>query len=586
MSSNQSNVSRKMANMSSANVAKDVQDLIAKGYTEVDNKLLQTLRKKYSDNDIVDTIIEQLADRVALIREKAEKFGRAILKHSNANIPFHTLLNKAIAYKNHPKFKLSDAEFEFFNKFLHQTLQGRKDENGQLMINPINTNLSRVFGAYESQMESMNVEQGDMQYVQQILRQHAASRPLHANIVMQSMMYRDMAPEAITGQYDSTKHNAACHISAVIAAMFLPKIELFEEMFLRANIAYIVRCRYEKSNKMTQADYKLMYALVSDPNDIVCDIESPFKDLLNRVMLQETLWQSVYALRNGRYYDCQSTQFMAAVDNCKISTVDAPDTIYLGDEATVMRRLLQAFSLRPIIVNTTPIFGNTVLNNNANFPVNVNRVTAIPMITVRLPILTNKDTEPVSLVDSLNAPQYHFENGGLVPKVQTIIYTRGVVIYHVARRVVNPDFRTIIEPSNWVQSLPTISGYERVNPREVTAEPFIDIGYDTEDKPLQRLYLRSVVAVNVNPAMPDLIVGTSALFVRQNEYVFGANATKYSMYNPQMAAIRAFSDEAEDKYQFQPPYVYLTESSEDKQYMSFYHLSAKYGTIYIYSENK
>ena len=52
-----------------------------------------------------------LALRV-MLEEKAEKFGRAVLKHSEANVPLHTLLKKAAAYKNHPKFNLSDAEFE------------------------------------------------------------------------------------------------------------------------------------------------------------------------------------------------------------------------------------------------------------------------------------------------------------------------------------------------------------------------------------------------------------------------------------------------------------------------------------------
>lgn len=576
MSSNQSNVSRKLTNAGPTNITKDVQALIAEGHTHVDVNLLRKLREKYSDNDVVDEIIEQLGDRVALIKEKAEKFGRAVLKHADANVPLHTLLKKAAGYKNHPKFNLSDAEFEFFKKYLHQTLQGRKDDDGNMVITPINTNLSRVLGTYESHFDGLNVEQADMQYVQQIIRQHSSSRPLHANVVMQSMMYRDLAAEAITGEYDATKHNAACHINPVLAAMFLPKIDLFEETFIKANIAFIVRCRYEKTNKMTQADYKLMNALVSDPNDVVCDIENPFKDLLNRVMLQETLWQAVYALRNGRYFDCQSAQFATAIDNCKISSQDAPDTIYLGDEATIVRRLLQAFSFRPLMVSTTPIFGTTVVNNSMNFPVNLNRVTSMPMITVRLPVLTSNDNGAVSLQDSLNAPQYHFENGVLVPKVQSIIYTRGVLIYHVARRIVNPRYTTMVD-GNWTQSLPTISGYERVNPRPVVAEPYTDIGN-------QRLYLRSVVAVNVNPAMQDLIVGTCALFIRQTEFVFGANTTKYGMYNPQMAAIRRFTNGNESEYEYQAPFTLLEAENADKPHQSFEHLSSRYGTIYIYAE--
>ena len=295
-----------------------------------------------------------------------------------------------------------------------------------------------------------------------------------------------------------------------------------------------------------------------------------------------TLWSwganysGILGLGNRTYYS--SPKQVGALTNwSKISAQDSPDTIYLGDEATVVRRLLQAFSFRPLIVSTMPVFGTTVVNNSVNFPVNMNRVTAIPMITVRLPVLTSQDNGPVSLIDALNAPQYHFENGVLVPKIQSIIYTRGVLIYHVARRIVNPEYKTIVEPSNWIQTLPTISGYEKVNPRQVTAEQFTDINN-------QRLYLRSVVALNVNPAMTDLIVGTCALFVRQTEFVFGGNATKYGMYNPQMSAIRRFTNGNDTEMEYQAPFTLLEDYNENKQYQSFEHLASRYGTIYIYAE--
>jgi hypothetical protein len=568
--------------MTPIDVSKDVQNLIAEGTTEINTKVLNTLRQKHSDNDIVDAIVEGLSERVEAIRNKADKFARAIIKHSG-NVPLHVLLKKALAYRNNPnaKISLTDSEFEFFKKHLYNALQGRRDETGQLMVAPVNTNIGRALGTYEMQFEGLNVEQGDVQHVQNILRQYSLSKPTYANVRIQSILYRDMAFEAISGQYDPTKHNAACTVSPVLAAMFLPKIDLFEETFLHANIAYIVRCRYEKVNRLTQADFKLLYSMISDPNDIVCDMESPFKDLLNRVLLQETVWQSVYALRSGRYYDCTAAAFSGAIDNCKIANIDAPDMIYQGDEGTVIRRLFQAFSLRPIIVATMPVFVAPIAGANISFPVQMNRVTAIPMINVRLPQMMSGDSEPISLINALSAPQYHFENNTLVPKTQSIIYTRGVLVYHVPRRTVAPEYKTILEPANWQQVMPTINGYERANPRLVQAEPYIDIGYSENARPEHRLYLRSVVAVNVNPAIPDLIVGTCALFAQQSDFTFGANATRFGMYNPQMATIRRQIDES--SFEYQTPYTLLDQVNEEQQWRSFDHLSSKYGTIYIYA---
>ena len=187
-----------------------------------------------------------------------------------------------------------------FKKILHQLLEGKTDRDGKCIAPVVNTNLGRAFGSYESTYDGLNVDQSDMQYLQSILKQNAMSKTLHSAVVMQSMMYRNMATEAITGVYDSSKDNVGCHISPVLAAMFLPKIKLFEDTFIWASISCIVKCRYEKRPLMSKEDYALLFSLVSDPNDVVCDIDSPYKDLLNRVLLQETVWQSVNALRSGR----------------------------------------------------------------------------------------------------------------------------------------------------------------------------------------------------------------------------------------------------------------------------------------------
>ena len=585
MSSMQTNSRKMHSEAGYADAMKDVQKLIADGVTSVSPSLLNKLRQKHSDTNLVDMIVEGLSERVNTIRVRANKFAKAIIKHSGQNTPLHTMLKRALKYKE--KLGLADAEFEFFKKILYSTLAGKDNSSSGIPgYQAVNSNLSRALGNVDvDNFEGINVEQSDMPFLQEIMKQHAASKALHASVVIQSMMYRTFAPEAIFGKYDSAKNNAACFVHPILAAFFIPKIGLFEETFLLANIAYIVRCRYEKTQVLTHPDYLLLFAMISDPNDVVCDLESPFKDLRNRVMLQETLWQSVNALRNGRYYDCISSQFLTAVDNCKLSSTDAPDVIYLGDEATILRRLLQAFSFRPVIVSTVPLFG-VVTANAANFPVMMNRVTAIPMITVRLPVMTQYDQSQISLEEILREPQYHLENNTLVPKVQEIIYTRGVIIFHVTRRTQVPKFQRMIVPGSWNDLLPTVSSYEKINRRPVQAEHYIDVGFsvnlgNNEATPIQRHTLRSVVTLKVNPLMPELIIGTAALLVNHDDV--NQLGSEYMMYDPQSAVIRTYAAD-EEQLLSQDPITRLDYVNEDAPEYSFSDLSAKYGTIYIYSE--
>jgi hypothetical protein len=581
---NQNNVTRKLSSdVPSADALKMVDDLIKEGNTKVTANLINNLRSKYSDNSIIDMIIEKLSERVATIEKRASKFARVVVRKSGEDTPLHTLLNNALKYKD--KLKLTDAEFEFFKKNLYNELQHKNKNELYNEGYPVaNTNLSRALGTLTTEnMNGLNVEQSDFPYLQEIIKHNAVTKQLHASVVMQHYTYQSFAGEALLGSYDANKHNPSCHINAVVAALFVPKVQVLEETFLLANISHIVKCRYEKKPILTSPEYILLHSLISDTNDVVCDLDSPFKDLKNRCLLQETLWQSVYALRNGRYYDCISAQFMNAIDNCKISNSDAPDMIYLGDEGTIMRRLFQAFSFRPIVVSTMPYYG-IVSNNIANLPVLRNRISALPMVTVRLPqfIPNTDESDPVSLTEQLYAPQYYVENNTLVPKQQTVLYSRGVIVFHVSRRVHQPNYAAIVEPQNWRTLFPTITTFEKANTRLVTIDNEITVGSNSLTN--QTLQLTSVVAVNVNPVIPDLIVGTRALFVDSKEF----NANKYYMYDPQMASLKRFDDENDDtRYVSRPPVMALDYSNPAQPIQSFIDIAGKYGTLFVYAvQNK
>ena len=54
------------------------------------------------------------------------------------------------------------------------------------------------------------------------------------------------------------------NVHPVVAALFIPKINLLERHMLHANIAYIVKQRYLKQPIMTSNDYELFYDLVGN----------------------------------------------------------------------------------------------------------------------------------------------------------------------------------------------------------------------------------------------------------------------------------------------------------------------------------
>lgn len=583
-----SSVSRKLGDTSGAraDALAEVRKMISKNHTIVDSQKLRELQAKYNNNEVVDLIIEILAERVEAIREKATKFAEVILRKTEAGTPLHSLLSKARKYRE--KLELSDEEFEFFRTILYDKLQKRtrneiQEEQGYAVRN---TTMSRALGSMNVQQvhhDTMRVESADMPHLNEIIQSYNVSQPLHRQIVVQSMMYRNFAYEAMVGEYDSAKNNAACHISPILAAMFLPKFQLFEDTFLLANIAYIIKCRYEKKPLLTGPDLILLAYIVSDPHDIVCNPESPFKDLKQRVQLQHSIWQSVLALRQGQYYNCVNTQFTSAVDACKITNQEAPDVMYLGDEATVMRRVMQAFGLRPTAVVTNPILGIGIQVDQTEFPQLKNRVTHVPMITVRLP-LNNNDVDTPSLMGSLDAPQYFVENGILVPKVQQIIYTRDVLIFHVNRRRMAPE-SSVVNPMHWRTVMPTITAYERVNNIEVDVPAVVPISESAIYQGLgnDHVVLRSIVAVNVNPQLPDLIIGSSALLVKYDDNYGGES---YFKYDPHLASVNFRDPNDSDNRAVKVTPIQRLAADNDNFGVSFRKLACRYGTLYIYGKRE
>jgi hypothetical protein len=553
----------------------EVQKLFRKNNGKISSADFIKLKHQYNDVQFVDNLQKVYLERHSIISKKAKKFAQLIReKYSNQQYPFHILLEKARLFK--AKHGLTEDEFTEFQRIYEQELVGFKSPE---VVIP-STNMMNLLGSINVDFQgfTMKLNDNDYKVLQDILKLHASSRPLHAQVLLQSIQYRDCDFEALSGQYKKEHNNRpGDSIHPVIAAMFLPKIPILENHFLHSNIASIVKSRYNGDALTTRPDYELFYALTQDPNDVVCDNRSPIADLLNRAQLQNQLWNCVLNLRNGQYYNSIFREFINSVDICRLNKQDNPDLIYGRYDGTILKRLLSAFSFRPTIVSTTPVY--QIVNINP-YQQNIRPVvTAVPMINLRLPPSISDNT-PISLQDALEQHQYFLENGTMVPRHTSIIYSRGILFFFVDRRANIIRFNDT-QPFN-ISRLPTaISGFERLNDREVLYEPDIMIRGD-------KYQLRSVVLAEINRNAPEsnIVVGSSTIFmVHADGQKYFQN--EYFHYDPQGVSDSIFDPDTNERYKRQPiEIIGGTPGDRIIPGTSFLELARTRGIIFMYENAK
>ena len=485
-------------------VEDEVQKLFRRNNGKLTSADFNNLRRRYDDVELADKVQRVYLEKHAVISKKAKKFAQLIReKYSNQQYPFHILLEKARLFK--VKHDLSDDEFAEFQRIYEQELVGLRSPE---VLVP-STNMMKVLGSINVDFQGFSMKLDDMQFklLQEVLKLHAASKPLHAQVLLQSMQYQDCGYEAITGEFKREHgHRPGDSVHPVVAALFLPKIDVLENHFLHSNIAGIVKARYNGEALNNKPDYELFYALTQDPNDIVCDNRSPMSDLHNRAQLQSQLWNSVLNLRNGQYYNSSFRDFISAVDMCRLNRQDNPDLVYGRYDGTVLKRLLSAFSFRPTVVATTPVYQVMTMNP---YQQNVRPVvTAIPMINLKLPTSLNNDAS-VSLRSALEQDQLFVENGSLVPRRTSIIYSRGVLFFYVDRRANVIRFGDM-QPFN-VSRLPhALSGFDRLNTQDLDVE--LELTVNNE-----RYSLRSIVLAELNTNTGDnFVVGSSTVVIKRD----------------------------------------------------------------------
>ena len=518
-------------------VDNEVKKLIKQNAHNISTSAMYKLREKYNDQDLLDAIQDGFIERTREIRKKGKKFAKMVREKYSNTIPLHMLLKKAHKFKK--KYNLSDAEFAEFRRVYDQALDGDTRPKEYTYTTPF-TNMSRVLGQGMIDAEDgLKFDEKDYDSIQQILRLYSECKAQHSQIILQSMEYTDMATQAMTGDFDKRRNNPHCHVHPVIAAMFLPKIEIFENTIILANIAYIVKQKYNKKPIMTSNDYELFYNMIRDPTDVVCSNESPVKDLLKRTTLQCKLWESISTLRNGRYYDCAVTALGAAVDSCRRTYEENPDLIYDSDEGSYLTKIFGAFSLRPTVMSQTPIIQSNVLGVSIGTPgyggPSVPKVHTVPFITVRIPPQANAlyNNQSITQIDLQtivsSSPNFVMEDGALVQKSNEVIYTNGVLVYYVPRRSNLLNLGKLINPMEFNRLPRVVHGFDRINKTQITVPMEIVISSH------QSLVLKSSVLLDLHNEKNDisdldLIIGNYTILFDENRVPFE--------YNPRVSAIQ------------------------------------------------
>lgn len=571
------------------------------------------LYNKYGDEEaIVDEILRLRTKRYNRIKKYARKAAEKIYeKFNRGDRPFHEILDRMMKYKTEHKW--TDYEYDEFRKELSNLLMGSKaleiDYNQNLAA--YRSRINRTLGNNRIQVtDGLKISESEHGILSEILSMFERSLATHKSVFMHSLIYTDLSLVAMTGEFKREKHIAVNHIHPLLACIYLPKLDYFEKHTLYSNFGSIVKCCYEKKPIMTEPDSLLFYDITSDPNDVVCETKSPITDIRNRYRVQIKLWETVLQLRNGNYYEAEAiSSFLESLNACRNNLYDNADLAYTQDEGAMLRRFMSVFSLRPTIVKTAPIqsiasfaagpygmgmgmglsgngFGHGLLPFN-NQPVYT--VTSIPMITLQIPSFT-EESEPKDLRSAITQTLWINENKTIIPKEQSIIYSKEVLIFYVNRRIQRINIRTYANPLTFSQLPLTMSSFEKLNGYTVNVPPRITLGRAEETYNLRSVVAVTETEIKQGENTSEIITGCVGLLMKHRDFETYEYDDQYYIYDPLGASIPVAHPDGKgwitnkpisrvEPYFHQPAYM-----TGNVVNASFFNRAGKTGTIFIYAK--
>ena len=503
-------------NSSKFDIDREVQSLLRKsstGKVKDTYGIIDELRSKYRDTDMVDNIMKKYHEKLERVRKLARKIKeRLVQKHPNLSAKDY--IKKIEGYKE--KYGFDDSEM---SAIINMVLMDKKNVDYDVDENMTYNEMSKALGFVPASFNlgnKLHYKKDEVDAIQGIIALHGMSKEVHNQVILSHLVHPGMCSENVdwfaSYKPDMSKINVFEFVHPVVAALFLPKINILEQHMLLASIPNIVKCKYEGQEIATQPEYELYYDIATDPAETQCTTKvRPFTDLLARANVQTQLWKSVLQLRQRKPHTNDLQGFLTAIDQCRGSIFDAADMAFIKDEGTIMRKLLGAFSLRTIIVRTMPVYNSAGLSlaglpgTGATLPnpgvsmmsniVNVNtaQITTLSMVPLRIPFVEGGDGSgnKFGIQAAIQQTQLYIQNKQISVKKQEILLAREFVTFYINRRSKTFDFMKYLTPFS-MASLPIASSAleEAINATICFGKPIKDQNDYEDDQAEQEMVLR------------------------------------------------------------------------------------------------
>ena len=522
-----------------SSVRNEVDRLIREGKYQLSPAEAVKLKEKFKDGAMFELVMEHLNEahvKIVNVAKKYYKYAQTQLLGGNKSIDY--ILKQAVPFAK--KVPLTDAEIDAFRRLVEEMIEGKVPAENSTYRHI--SSVGSLFGVSSvEQVESMkdNLSTGDFAKVQDIIRLESANRALYQQVVLQSVQYQDCDLIAVSGKFDAERHNAFSHVSPMVAALYLPKFDLLDRTTLHAHLAGIVCARFNREPLVNQVDKELFDNIIYTNRREVCSM-NPAEDLHRRVQLQHALWNSVIALRSGRYYGVNS-DFVNALDQCHLTHVSPTNTV-VNDEGANLRRIMGSFGLNTIQF-TLKANAQYLATNTANLGASLfipstreeDRTSLDSVITLDMSDFRSKNNVPYDFNDVLKQKNYYLDEQDRYVQVDcevTGVYK--LLSIYVPRRKSSVVQRQSLGNNsiastfiNFNQLPLTISGLSELNNYPVLAPAVLRAGNYVLRK-------RSVLVVEVIPYqsptdkqnVTELVTSSSALIYKKD------SASTIYYYNP------------------------------------------------------
>jgi hypothetical protein len=577
----------------SSSIDYHINEYIKNNIPETQIRSIMANRGKTQDQ--IEKVIEKVSEKRERISRAASKFLEKIQQRYNEISPSTVT---QLANSTAEKYNFSGAEK---NIFMHMITNREKMNELFSIPQKFSNGMTRLFnvqymGGYGAP-PSLNVQSDEYSYLEKINKLYEEHIDLQQNVVNQHLRYNDLDIQALSGTYDRTTNAIGFYIHPVLAALFLPKIDLIERRMLRANLgrimversrAYLNTSHPVKENSIVNSevdDYKFVLDMISDPtNSRSLDKESPVQNILKRFNIQIELWKNISKLRNGNYYGTLSsgsyneiTRLNNLVNNYRWYLFDSPDVSQPHDEGLFLKKLLSIFSLRPTYCQTTTVGMPQYMTSNYIMP-QVGRVKleSIPVINVKIERENRypAGAEP-SLKDMLNYMEWFPDEYHCVPKNKTVIFSDEVLFVNVHRREQIPNqYNITINYPNLPKDL-----LDARKSNIITTPVYVPRQMDINR---QNFNLRSIVTVDPPISKEQVSTTSSTILVRRT----GSNmaATEEFIYYHPIGPAQAFLKQKSsggDEVTRNDPMTMIPHDDATGE-VTFTNLSKRYGSIYVY----